>query len=76
VVVSGHERMAKPEIDFYNLLLERHDLDPARTLFIDDNDQNVQAARLAGLKAVTYTTPEALRATLVEHGLLEEGRDA
>lgn len=71
IVVSGHERMAKPEIEFYCLLLDKHRLDPARTLFIDDKEKNVQAARLAGMKAITFQDADQLRTELVENGLLE-----
>lgn len=70
IVVSGQERMAKPEIDFYCLLTDRHGLDASRCLFIDDREKNVQAARLAGMQAVTFTTPEALRKDLKAKSVL------
>ena len=70
IVVSGEERMAKPEIAIFSLMLDRNRLEPSETLFIDDQERNVQAARLAGMQAVTFTNSEALSAELIERGLL------
>lgn len=41
----------KPEAASYRLVLERHNADPRRTLFIDDSIQHVHGARAAGLQA-------------------------
>ena len=41
----------KPEVTAYEAIIEEQELDPARTLFIDDNLQNVLGARAAGLMA-------------------------
>lgn len=71
IVVSGEERLAKPEVEFYCLLLDRHRLVPEQTLFIDDREKNVQAARLAGMQAITFDNAAGLRRELVERGVLE-----
>ncbi|MEL6187483.1 MAG: HAD family phosphatase [Myxococcota bacterium] len=72
IFVSGEERVAKPEMNAYVLLLERNALEPAKTLFIDDREKNVQAARLAGMQAVTFKGPEELRRELVDRELIRE----
>lgn len=41
----------KPEAAAYHHVLERHNADPRRTLFIDDSIQHVHGARAAGLNA-------------------------
>lgn len=41
----------KPEAASYRHVLERHEADPTRTLFIDDSIQHVHGARAAGLHA-------------------------
>ena len=41
----------KPDAASYRHVLERHNADPARTLFIDDSIQHVHGARAAGLNA-------------------------
>lgn len=43
--------MRKPNADIFHHVIERHDADPARTLFIDDSPQHVEGARKAGLLA-------------------------
>ncbi|MBX2812250.1 MAG: HAD family phosphatase [Myxococcales bacterium] len=70
IVVSGDERLAKPEIEIFTRLLHRYQLEPTTTLFIDDQERNVQAARLAGMQAVTFISPDHLRSYLIERGLL------
>ncbi|WP_141734351.1 HAD family hydrolase [Oligoflexus tunisiensis] len=43
--------LRKPHHEVYRYVTDRHGLDPARTLFIDDNRENVEGARRAGLQA-------------------------
>ncbi|WP_322153183.1 HAD family phosphatase [Paratractidigestivibacter sp.] len=54
-VVSGCERMMKPDPAIYQLLCERYDLEPGECLFVDDNADNCEGARVAGMRAVQYT---------------------
>ena len=63
-VVSGLEGIAKPDRQIYQRLLERFSLDPAATLFTDDNRDNVAAAAETGMDAVLYTGPEAVLSRL------------
>ena len=70
IVVSGAEKTRKPFPAIYQTLLRRYGLDPAHTLFIDDNPANVRAAEAAGLTGITFASPTQLRAALVEHGVL------
>lgn len=70
IVVSGEERVAKPDPRIFQVLIERYRLDPARTLFIDDAAQNVAAAQRAGLRALRFIDPGQLRKELASIGLL------
>ena len=54
-VVSAEERMMKPDPGIYALLCERYGLDPAECLFVDDNADNCEGARVAGMQAVRYS---------------------
>jgi 2-haloacid dehalogenase len=74
IVVSGQERLVKPDPRIFQVLLERHGLTPERTAFIDDAPANVEAARVAGLRAVRFTDATALRRDLVALGLPLSGR--
>ena len=71
IVVSGREGVAKPDPAVFDLLLSRYDLDPARTVFVDDSPANVAAAAAAGFIALAFTTPDRLRADLSRLGLLD-----
>lgn len=69
VVVSGREGVAKPDPAIYRTLLERYAIAPAGALFIDDREENVAAARTAGMDGIRFTGPAALRAELARRGL-------
>jgi 2-haloacid dehalogenase len=69
-VVSGEEKMRKPFPEFYKLLLQRYNLDPATTLFIDDNLRNIKAAEQVGLRVIHFTSSQKLQYELKKTGLL------
>jgi len=64
LLVSGEERMTKPDPAFFRLLLDRFGLDPGATVFVDDSEANVAAARELGIDAVRFTGPDQLRREL------------
>jgi 2-haloacid dehalogenase len=70
-VVSGHERVAKPDPEIFTLLLGRFGLVPETTVMIDDSPRNLEAARALGLQTVCFQSPGQLRAWLVEAGLVD-----
>ena len=49
VYYSFEMGMRKPEPEIFNYLINKHDLSPKRTLFVDDKFQNTEAARQAGI---------------------------
>lgn len=55
IVVSGEEKMIKPEKGIYLTLLERYNLVPEETFFMDDNINNVEVALSRGMHAVQFT---------------------
>ena len=70
VVVSGDERLVKPDAAIYHLALDRFDLVAERTVFIDDNEANIAGAAAVGLIALHFTDEPTLRRQLVDLGLL------
>jgi 2-haloacid dehalogenase len=68
-VVSGAEQTMKPGEKIYRILLERFDLDPARTFYTDDMQYNVDGARAVGIDAELFTGAADLRAHLRDRGL-------
>jgi 2-haloacid dehalogenase len=63
-VISGIEGVAKPDQRIFEILLERYALAPEATVFVDDVQRNVEAARALGINAVRYTGAEQLRREL------------
>ena len=70
IVVSGDERILKPDPAIYRLLLDRNSLAASSCVFIDDSEKNVRGAEAVGMKAIHFTTPDALRTELAGMGLL------
>ena len=57
-IVSSKELLIKPEPEIFQLLAERYGLAPEETLFIDDHEQNIEAARSLGFKTVRFERNE------------------
>lgn len=70
VVVSGAEKMRKPAPEFYQILLDRYNVNPQESLFIDDNYRNILAAEKMGINCIHFTSPEKLREELVAKEIL------
>lgn len=60
IVVSGEEKMKKPDPRIYNLLLNKHQLSASSTLFIDDSLKNIEAAHNLGLQTIHLKSPDSL----------------
>ena len=69
-VVSGEEKTRKPFKEIYDIIINRFDLIPTETLFIDDNLRNIQAAQALGIVSIHFQSPEQLRKELIEHKIL------
>jgi 2-haloacid dehalogenase len=70
MVVSGLEKIRKPDPAFYNLLLTRYQVKPEEALFIDDNYRNILAAEALGIQSIHFTSAEELEGKLLSLGVL------
>jgi 2-haloacid dehalogenase len=70
IVVSGAEKMRKPAPEFYQILLDRHEVKAEEALFIDDNYRNILAAEKLGIKSIHFTSAVLLKKKLIELDLL------
>ncbi len=70
IVVSGEERVAKPDPRIYEIAEQRFGHPPQALFFTDDNPANVAAARARGWRAHLFTDAAGLEAELVSLGLL------
>ncbi|WP_339703983.1 HAD family phosphatase [uncultured Sphingosinicella sp.] len=69
IIVSGEERLVKPDPAIFALAKRRFPVDPARALFIDDRDDNIAAAEAAGYRGHVFTSADRARAALTALGL-------
>ncbi len=53
-VVSGEVGIIKPDPAIYQILLDKYDLVPEQSVFIDDREENVEAARNLGIHGIHY----------------------
>mgnify|MGYP002380177760 FL=1 len=70
IVVSGRERLLKPDPAIFHLALQRFGLGCGEALFIDDNAANVEAAAASGLLPHLFRSADSLAQALDAVGLL------
>ncbi len=70
IVVSGTEKLAKPDPAIYALAEERFALPPEQLFFIDDKAENIAAATARGWQGHVFTDAARLEADLARTGLL------
>jgi 2-haloacid dehalogenase len=70
IVVSGREKLLKPDPAIYYLALDRFGIPAREALFVDDREINVEGARAVGMHAHLFTGAEDLRLRLEAEGLL------
>ncbi len=69
ILVSGEEKLIKPDPKFYRLLDSRLNVDFSKAVFIDDVQRNIDAAQSLGLRSILFKSPEQLRADLKNLGV-------
>ena len=70
IIVSGAEKLVKPDPAIYALALQRFGIRPGQAIFIDDNHANVISARENGFATHHFRDAASLRAELVALNLL------
>lgn len=60
----------KPEEKIYKILLEKENINPAETFFVDDRKENVEAAAALGIQAFVLSDRNSLVPFLTELGIL------
>lgn len=70
IIVSGEEKVAKPDARIYQIVEERSGRAGAQLFFTDDNAANIAAAKARGWDAHLFTDAQSLEAQLIAAGLL------
>jgi len=69
ILVSGEVGMKKPDSEFYNFFLNKFQLQPDRTIFIDDLKANVDAANQVGMIGIQFKHAAQLKQELKNFGI-------
>lgn len=70
IVVSGDEKLIKPDPKLYQVLLDRYNLKANESLFIDDNLKNIETARQMGFHTIHFTEQTDLEKEVKDRLLL------
>ncbi len=55
-MTSSYVKLVKAEKAIYRQLLEKYQLNPERTIFIDDVTENLEAAETLGIHTIKFAT--------------------
>ena len=69
IVISGEEKLKKPDERIFRLLLERYDLVADECLFIDDSPVNVRSAEQLGFEVIHLAAGLSLKNELKQRGI-------
>jgi putative hydrolase of the HAD superfamily len=64
IVISGEIKLVKPDKAIFEHLLQRFNLEPESSIFIDDHPPNIESAARLGFKTHLFTDPLLCRAAL------------
>jgi len=70
IIVSGTEKLMKPDPAIYRLAIERFGIDPAGALFIDDVAHNIAGAESVGIAGHRFVDAATLERELIARGFL------
>jgi 2-haloacid dehalogenase len=70
IVLSGEEKVCKPNPQIYAILLERYRLLPSQCVFLDDRQENLDTAKEMGMATILFTSAAEAREELKRMGAL------
>jgi FMN phosphatase YigB (HAD superfamily) len=71
IILSSEVKVCKPNPKIYQILLERYRLLPEESIFVDDRQENVDAAKDLGILTVLFQTAQQVREDLKTLGVLK-----
>ncbi len=69
IVVSGEEKVRKPDPRIYQIVCDRYGAVPEQTVFIDDSLRNIKASIDLGFHGIHFQNPTQLKGDLMELGV-------
>ncbi|MBX9765269.1 HAD family phosphatase, partial [Patescibacteria group bacterium] len=68
-IISSEHKLVKPDSAIYKKMLSMLDVAPEETIFADDRQINIDAAKKVGMRAFLFTTTEAFKKDLKDAGV-------
>jgi 2-haloacid dehalogenase len=69
-MVSGEEKTRKPFKEIYNRLIARFRIDPAKSIYVDDNARNLLPAQELGFSVIHFQSPQQFKNELRKHEII------
>lgn len=68
-IISAHVQELKPYPEIYHTLLDTYQFSPETSVFIDDQDDNIEAARTLGFNGIVYKNQRTTEEELAKLGI-------
>lgn len=66
IVISSHVHSVKPELEIYEFLIQKFNINPSESLFIDDKLENIESAQRLKFNVIHLTNSKELKSRLEE----------
>jgi 2-haloacid dehalogenase len=67
LLISGEDKLIKPDLAIYQLAIKRFDLDPKKCVFIDDRLENIEAAKKLSFEVIHLTDPHSIEFSIKKY---------
>ena len=67
LLISGEDKLIKPDLAIYQLAIKRFDLDPIKCVFIDDRLENIEAAKKLSFNVIHLTDPHSIEFSIKKY---------
>lgn len=71
-IISAHVHKIKPDLDIYKLLLDKYNINPSESVFIDDSFMNTAAAEELGITSIYLPYLDDLNEKLKQINILKD----
>lgn len=71
IIISADVKLLKPESEMFNHILKKFKLNPKDCVFIDDQEENVSAAKKAGIESIQHKDYKTTRQKFIDLDILE-----
>lgn len=69
LIISEKCDLKKCDPKIYHYIIKKHNLNAIECVFIDDREENINAAKIAGVNVILFTTPEDCESKLENLGV-------